>query len=104
MRNLRPADGMASNTVTLAPPCASTSAAISPAGPAPMTAVSFLLADMCNVRPQRKVVMAGLDPAIHEDHSKKDVDARVKPGHNDGECSQRLVYSTASRPHARRPG
>src|SRR4051794_35700723 len=38
IRNLRPADGMASNTVTPAPPCASTSAAINPAGPAPMTA------------------------------------------------------------------
>jgi hypothetical protein len=30
--------------------------------------------------------MAGLDPAIHEGHSKKDVDARVKPGHDDSFC------------------
>jgi hypothetical protein len=28
--------------------------------------------------------MAGLDPAIHvQSHGEKDVDARVKPGHND---------------------
>jgi hypothetical protein len=27
--------------------------------------------------------MAGLDPAIHEGHSKKDVDARIKSGHDD---------------------
>jgi hypothetical protein len=27
--------------------------------------------------------MPGLDPAIHEGHSKKDMDARVKPGHDD---------------------
>jgi hypothetical protein len=27
--------------------------------------------------------MAGLDPAIHEGHSKKDVDARHKAGHDD---------------------
>jgi hypothetical protein len=31
--------------------------------------------------------MAGLDPAIHvlATSKKKDVDARVKPGHDDGE-------------------
>jgi hypothetical protein len=32
--------------------------------------------------------MAGLDPAIHvlaSSHRKKDVDARVKPGHDDVE-------------------
>src|SRR3984893_14690142 len=34
----RPPDGIASYTMTAAPPCASTSAAISPAGPAPMMA------------------------------------------------------------------
>jgi len=27
--------------------------------------------------------MAGLDPAIHEGHSKKDVYARIKSGHDD---------------------
>ena len=27
--------------------------------------------------------MAGLDPAIHEGHSKKDVAARIKSGHDD---------------------
>src|SRR3954462_14982848 len=41
IRNLRPADGIPSWIVTAAPPCASTSAAIRPAGPAPMTATLF---------------------------------------------------------------
>jgi hypothetical protein len=27
--------------------------------------------------------MTGLDPAIHEGHSKKDVDARIKSGHDE---------------------
>jgi hypothetical protein len=32
--------------------------------------------------------MAGLDPAIHVlDDRKKGVDARVKPGHDEGICS-----------------
>jgi hypothetical protein len=32
--------------------------------------------------------MAGLDPAIHVlMHGTKDVDARVKPGHDEGESS-----------------
>jgi hypothetical protein len=32
--------------------------------------------------------MAGLDPAIHvQQFLKRDVDARVKPGHDDGGCS-----------------
>ena len=39
-RNLRPAEGMASNTCTATPAWASTSAAMRPAGPAPMTAAS----------------------------------------------------------------
>src|SRR5512142_1132501 len=39
-RNLRPTEGMASNSSTCTPPCASTSAAISPAGPPPMTATT----------------------------------------------------------------
>ena len=41
-RNLRPTDGMASKTSTRQPPAASVSAAISPAGPAPMTATTGL--------------------------------------------------------------
>ena len=39
-KNLRPAEGMASNTCTATPAWASTSAAMRPAGPAPMTAAS----------------------------------------------------------------
>src|SRR4051812_38401450 len=37
-RNLRPTEGMASNRSTAVPACASTSAAIKPAGPPPTTA------------------------------------------------------------------
>src|SRR5579872_878153 len=50
IRNLRPADGIASKTVTLAPLCANTSAAINPAGPAPMTATSIFAADMSSAQ------------------------------------------------------
>src|SRR5258707_7998208 len=39
MRNLRATEGMRSKTVTTAPPALSTSAAIRPAGPAPITAM-----------------------------------------------------------------
>jgi hypothetical protein len=37
-------------------------------------------------RTSLSLVMAGLDPAIHEflEPKKQDVDARVKPGHDDG--------------------
>jgi len=39
-------------------------------------------------------VMAGLDPAIHvRPRGSKDVDARVKPGHDDAEAAR--LYHTA---------
>jgi len=40
---------------------------------------------MSNAARRREVVMAGLDPAIHAfvGRAKKDVDARVKPGHDE---------------------
>src|SRR5437588_11374622 len=51
--------------VTRAPPRASTSAAISPAGPAPMTAIWSRVEDMGRAWTIDEVVMPGLDPGIH---------------------------------------
>jgi hypothetical protein len=42
--------------------------------------------DMSSIVPHKQVVMAGLDPAIHDlPRGRKDVDARHKAGHDDAE-------------------
>ncbi|MFK4511635.1 hypothetical protein IQ17_01913 [Bradyrhizobium daqingense] len=43
-------------------------------------------------------VMAGLVPAIHASPPTKDVDARVKPGHDDGELARIRLYNVIA-PH-----
>src|SRR5579872_4293537 len=94
IRNLRPTDGIASKTVTFAPPCASTSAAINPAGPAPMMATSIGIEDMMLAHTGKKLVMPGLDPGIQVFLAVAFVDGRVKPGQDDrgrGAAGPRLL-------------
>ena len=53
MRNLRAGEGLASASRTACPACPSTSAAISPAGPAPMTSAATFMSPQRRDRPSR---------------------------------------------------